>query len=264
MLDRSAPPGDPLPVRFFEAKAFYDGLPHMGDSKNYQSFAGGIIPHHLVAGSLIGDMFARLALQKPETIILIGPNHYEVGDALVISSRQDWKNEFGTVTADRRILDDLYKKDLVSFNDSVMVEEHSTQGMMPYVSYFTPESKVAPLILSAKISKEELNALAQALSTYVREGAVVIAPVDFSHHLTDAKASLRDKVTIEVIEDKNIDWLLKLRSEHLDSAASIALLIMLMERTGHDKFTLINHTNSGHILGDPTAEVTSYLEAVFR
>ena len=258
------PVGNPLPVKFWEEKAFYDGLPVPGTIPTEVPFVGGIIPHHLVAGSLIGDLFARLAKQNPQTIILIGPNHYEVGDALVISSRKDWETKFGTVFADRAILDDLYEKDLLIFNDEVMLEEHSTQGMMPYVSYFTPKAKVVPIILSGLITKPELENLAGAIEQYVRDGAIVIAPVDFSHHLTSEEASKRDEVTLEVIQAKDIDWLLKLKSEYTDSAASVALLIMLMEKTGHNSFTLMNHTNSGELLGDPTQEVTSYIEGVFR
>lgn len=256
--------GDPLPVKFWEEKAFYDGLPFPGSIEPEPPFTGGIIPHHLVAGSLIGELFARLKNQNPKTIILIGPNHYERGDAIVISSPNDWETKFGVVGTDQQILDTLHEKNLVSFNNEVMVEEHSTQGMMPYVSYFTPQAKVVPLILSALITKQELEKLAIALEEYVKNGAIVIAPVDFSHHLTADEASERDKVTLEVIQTKDIDRLLKLKSQYTDSAASIALLIMLMEKTGHGTFTLDHHTNSGELLGDLSREVTSYITGTFR
>ncbi len=258
------PVGSPLPVKFWEEKAFYDGLPVPGTIGTEVPFVGGIIPHHLVAGSLIGELFARLAKQSPQTIILIGPNHYEKGNALVISSPNDWETKFGVVKTDRQILDSLHQKNLVSFNNEVMVEEHSTQGMMPYVSYFTPQAKVVPLVLSALITKPELEELANALEKYVSDGAVVIAPVDFSHHLTAEEASERDKVTLEVIRTKDIDRLLKLKSQYTDSAASIALLIMLMEKTGHGIFTLDHNTNSGELLGDTSQEVTSYITGTFR
>lgn len=255
---------DSLLVKFWEEKAFYDGLPRPGTIKIEAPFVGAIIPHHLIAGSLIGELFARLANQKPKTIILIGPNHYEAGDALVISSRNDWKTVFGIVSADGQILDNLYKEGLISFNNGAMVEEHSTQGMMPYVSYFTPQAKVVPLVLSALITKQELEKLAAALLKYVNDGAIIIAPVDFSHHLTAEEASKRDKVTLEVIKSKNIDWLLKLKSQYTDSAVSIALLMMLMEETGHGAFTLDHNTNSGELLGDKSQEVTSYISGTFR
>lgn len=260
----SQPAGEPLLAKFFEKKSFYDGLPVEGAIKNDTPFVGGIIPHHLIAGSIISDLFVRLARQNPRKIILIGPNHYEIGNALVISSRKDWKTVFGNVTADREILDDLYQRNLIFFNDKVMVEEHSTQGSMPYIAYFIPEAKVVPLILSGLITKQELETLADALEKSVRAGAIVVAPVDFSHHLTADEASKRDKITLEVIKTKDIDRLLKLKSQYTDSAASIALLIMLMEKTGHGTFTLNYHTNSGELLGDRSQEVTSYIAGTFR
>lgn len=253
---------EPLAVRFWEEKAFYDGLPKT--KPEYQKIYGGIVPHHLIAGEIIADLFSRLSLQKPKTIILIGPNHYEVGNASVISSDKDWQTVFGRVELDRKIIDSLKEKNLISLNDQVMLEEHSVQGSMPYIKYFTPKAKIVPLILSNMISKEQLEVLASALQDPVEHGAIVVAPVDFSHHLSSDEADMRDKVTLEIMKNKDIDKLLMLKSQNIDSPPSIALIMMLMEKTGHGDFTLDHHTNSGKMLGDKSQEVTSYIAGTFH
>lgn len=253
---------EPLVVRFWEEKAFYDGLPKT--KPQGQKIYGGIVPHHLIAGDIISDLFSRLSLQKPKTIILIGPNHYEVGNALVISSDKDWQTVFGRVELDRKVINSLKEKDLISFNDQVMLEEHSVQGSMPYIKYFTPKTKIVPLILSNMINKAQLETLATALEDSVKRGAVVVAPVDFSHHLSSNEADKRDEVTLEIMKNKDIDRLLMLKSQNIDSPPSIALIMMLMEKTGHSDFILEHHTNSGKMLGDRSQEVTSYIAGTFQ
>jgi AmmeMemoRadiSam system protein B len=251
-----------LTVRFWEEKAFYDGLPKT--KPEYQKIYGGIVPHHLVAGEIIADLFSRLSLQKPKTIILIGPNHYEVGNAPVISSDKDWQTVFGRVELDRKVIDSLKEKNLISFNDQVMLEEHSVQGSMPYIKYFTPKAKIVPLILSNTISKKQLEILADSLQDSVEDGAIVVASVDFSHHLSSDEADRRDVVTLEIMKNKDIEKLLALKSQNVDSPPSIALIMMLMEKIGHGDFTLDQHTNSGKMLGDKSQEVTSYIAGTFR
>lgn len=252
-----------LPVKFWEEKAFYDGLEEIDTRKRGESYVGAVVPHHLIAGGIIADIFARVP-QTAHTIILIGPNHYEVGSAPVISSQKNWDTVFGIIEADQGLLERLEKKRLLAFSDKVMIEEHSTQGMMPYVKYFAPEAKVVPLILSATMSREELESLAAALKGEIEKGAIVIAAVDFSHHLPGAEAEKRDAVTLEALRTKNIDWLLRLNTEYLDSPQSIALLLMLMNLTGHDTFALEHHSNSGELLRDSSIEVTSYIAGTFR
>lgn len=259
---KPAQQSEPLVVRFWEEKAFYDGLPKT--KPEYQKIYGGIVPHHLIAGEIIADLFSRLSLQKPKTIILIGPNHYEVGNALVISSDKDWQTVFGRVELDRKVINSLKEKNLISLNDQVMLEEHSVQGSMPYIKYFTPKTKIVPLILSNMINKEQLEVLANTLQDSVENGAIVVAPVDFSHHLSSNEADQRDEVTLEIMKNKDIDRLLMLKSQNIDSPPSIALIMMLMEKIGHGDFTLEHHTNSGKMLGDRSQEVTSYIAGTFQ
>lgn len=258
-------PDESLPVIFWDKKIFYDSLAEVRGVKNDDGrIIGGIVPHHTLAGTLIADLFARLAAQPPRTIILIGPNHYEVGYAHVISSRKDWHTPFGTVAARRDVLDSLRDANLVAFDDAVMQAEHSTQVALPYMAHFIPQATVIPLVISNFITAGEMDALVRALEPIVREGAVVVASVDFSHHLNAAQALQRDEITIRALQAGDRARLLHMSSEHLDSPTSIVILMMLMERVGHDAITIDRHTNSGVILGDNSQQVTSYLTASFR
>ncbi len=255
--------GETLPVKFWDAKAFFDGIATMPPHTK-KPFAGMIVPHHLIASTILADMFSRLGEQEPRTIIIVGPNHYEVGDAKVISSRKDWETAFGTITVDRTLLDDLAARGLVAFNDEVMIDEHSTQGMMPYIAFFAPKARIVPLVLSARMTRENVEMLALALQKAVEEGAMIVAAVDFSHHLTGAEAQKRDEITLAALKEQRIDRILSFSSEHLDSPESIALILMLMQVMKRDTFELDYHTNSGELLRDRSIEVTSYIVGTFR
>src|SRR5687768_5129641 len=66
------------PVYNFDDDFFYKGINQSKEQKKPipTTTYGAIIPHHTVAGFMMANYFSQLALQKPKTIILIGPNHY--------------------------------------------------------------------------------------------------------------------------------------------------------------------------------------------
>ena len=59
---------------------------------------GGIIPHHGIAAKMTASFFETLS-ESYDTVILIGPNHYEEGGAVVYSDC-GWHTEKGGVGCD--------------------------------------------------------------------------------------------------------------------------------------------------------------------
>jgi len=61
---------------------------------------GGIVPHHLFVSDFIADFFQRLSAQNPKRLIILGPNHYESGDYLALSSLYNWQTNDGVIKVD--------------------------------------------------------------------------------------------------------------------------------------------------------------------
>ena len=232
-------------------------------TERIEPMSGGIIPHHLLAGHLIDDFFRSLSIQNPTTIILLGPNHDEKGDFKVLTSLINWETDFGVVNPSRELIQKFIKLNFVRVDEEVVTNEHSISGIVPFIKNYLPESKIFPLVLSASMSREEIEFLARNLSDVIDKETVVVVAVDFSHGLKVNDAYGNDSETLEMIKEFNYPELLPLGNEYLDSPPAIALLLAIMEERGHIDLEILAHTSSAELYGNTFAETTSYFSIAF-
>lgn len=199
---------------------------------------GGIVPHHLLAEEMINDFFIQLAKQKPETIILIGPNHFEKGD-YILSSANNLQ----------------IRKD-----NEIINQEISMVNIVPIIKRVLPNVNIVPIIFRNNVDVNDLRKIADRLSGLVNSKTVLVASIDFSHYLNAPQAEVKDGQTLKAIKDKDLQKILSFNFDNLDSPAS---LFVLLSTLGDKKMHLIGHTNSAQILKRGDLPVTSYLEIMF-
>ena len=79
-----------------------------------------VVPHHLVAGIYLANFFKAMAGQEPKTVVIIGPNHKQLGSAGIITSPLSWQTPYGVVSVNKKLLSDIIGKELAVTNESVM------------------------------------------------------------------------------------------------------------------------------------------------
>ncbi len=222
----------------------------------------GVVPHHLVAGHLIADYFAALSQQRPELIIIVGPNHENRGGR-VITGLYDWQTPEGLVKTEAEVVKGLLANNLAVRDEKVLAGEHSIGSLVPFVGYYLPQAKVVPIILHHGVTLREVDKLLTGLKPYLNEETVLVASVDFSHYLTRREAELKDEETL--IHMRNFDYstIFRLGDDHLDSPASLALAFRRAEAQGIKEFFILDHTNSGVIMNNDLMETTSYFTLAF-
>jgi len=253
------------PLAFFDKELFYESVTEAKKANNKfgHQISGGIIPHHLFPSFIIADFFSRLSKQSPKTIVLIGPNHYERGKYKVISSLHGWETPSGIVEPEEKIIQDLQKNNLIMIDEENLPKDHAVAGIMPFVNYFLPSTKVVPLLLSGFMTKDEIQLLSTGLKKHVGKDTLVIAAVDFSHYLTNKKAQEKDNLTLELMKSNNYDQLLPLENDHLDSPQSIVTLLILMQHLKAAQMDILYHTNSGILQKNDSIETTSYFSIAY-
>lgn len=253
------------PLIFFDKDNFYEGIAKdQNDNKRFAyRVAGGVIPHHLFPSFIIADFFSQLSHQNPKTIILIGPNHYELGDFKVLTSLYGWQTPFGVVEPNELFTYELMESNLAKIDEEVLPKEHSVAGIMPFVKYYLPNVQVVPIILSGFMTQEETQLFANSLKNFMNKDTVVIAAVDFSHYLTNKEAYEKDKVTLEIMKNFDYRQLFSLNNDYLDSPASVAALLMIMQALRTTNMDLLQHTNSGELQRDDYIETTSYFSIAY-
>jgi AmmeMemoRadiSam system protein B len=256
------------PLLFFDEATFYravqtaEAAPGPGMEG---PVLGGIIPHHWLPGHLITGFFRGLAAgDRPDTVVILGPNHTNTGSARVLSSDLAWETPFGLVQPDQFLVRALAERGLVKLEPSSLTTEHSVAGIIPAVKYYLPEARVVPVILNSDLTPAEARRLGEALAGLWSDDLVIVAAVDFSHYLVRAEAEGHDAVTLSLLEAFDADTLFTLDNAYLDSPPSIAVLLAAMKQLEAEHFVLVENTNSGRLEGDELVPTTSYIVGYYR
>lgn len=224
--------------------------------------AGGVIPHHLLADFIIIDFFKRLSIQKPQTIILIGPNHFEKGGK-ILSCLENFKTNNGEVEINSKMVETLQKDKLAEISEEIVKSETSISDIVPIIKSYFPNALIVPIILRQNSSMEQLEILSDRLSIILDEKTILIASIDFSHYLSSEEAEIKDSETIETIFRFDIGKILTYGNDNLDSPASMAVTLLAMKNKNHTAIEIFHHTNSGEIIRNGRPPTTSYFSLAF-
>ncbi|MEW6662399.1 MAG: AmmeMemoRadiSam system protein B [Bacillota bacterium] len=223
---------------------------------------GGVVPHHLLAGDMIGSLFSLLVEEPPATVAVVGPNHFAAGGR-ILTGRYGWETPSGVVQPDLTAIQYLLDSGLVALDDQVLSGEHSIGAVVPFLKHYLPEARVIPLILQADVTLAEVSRLAQLLLSIPGGPPLIVASVDFSHYLTRPEADRKDRETLAALRAFDLPRLFTMGNDHLDSPPAIGLLFQAMAEKGIKTFDVLAHNNSGVILGNDLIETTSYFTLAF-
>lgn len=238
-----------------EAASLKIGYDYPGDSRMWDHFfetegefefesspLGVILPHHLVAAESIAKFYKGLSeVSNPSVIFIIGPNHYENGEANIQTCKTC---VFATVDGDIEVASNFTEKlvadNVAEFLDETFIKEHAIFSHTPFIKRFFPDAKIVPILIQWKIPIENVKDLSQWLDTNLPEDALVIASVDFSHYQPLSVSDFHDQSSYTSI--KNFDFL-NIYDLEIDSPSSIYAILDLMKQRGYMKASRLEHTN---------------------
>jgi AmmeMemoRadiSam system protein B len=230
------------------------------------TIAGGVVPHHLLAGKMIARFFRTLSESPPDTIVIIGPNHKRIGMNKLHTSSFDWATTFGILETDREITGSLINELGASENTELMETEHSISSLVPYISYYMPKTRIVPILLHGSCTAAESQKLGGFLAGIVRDnpGIAVVASIDFSHYLDADTADKMDKITLDAVISRDTASISRMGNDNIDSPPSILALLSTMDEIGAIGPEITAHDNSFGISGSGAECTTSYFTMFFR
>ncbi len=213
-----------------------------------------IIPHHLIALDSIEVALASLQseIASPSAIILITPNHYETGSSTITTT----PNAFQFLT-NLHLLDP-------SINQEILRNEHAVNDTVPLLDQHFPHTPVIPLVLSTRLSQDQITQLLPILQSALSHRAIIIGSIDFSHYLSLSEADKHDEITYQLILKRDYDQIRVLGNDHLDAPQVLELVLKTMDQVGAMGVEKLSHTNSGRIANNPLAPTTSHFIFLFR
>lgn len=207
-----------------------------------------IIPHHLVARSLMLDLASRLAKNPPGRLVIIGPNHNEVGPGHFITDDKSLPSS----------------SQIIRFDATDTNLDHACYAPRSVLQKLLPTTIFSCVLISSRATPNELAQVSKTFSSILSPADFLVASVDFSHYLPKPEADSYDLVTQKYLDTFDTVSLLKLGTHYLDSPNTVTLLFYYLDQINVRQFSHISHQNSATILGLTGApSTTSYFEIIY-
>ncbi len=221
-----------------------------------------ITPHHLLVEKDIDAVFKEVSEkngdQIVDRIILLSPNHFNIGKSWVIGSEKNWETPDGTIQADKVSLDNL--RNLAYVSDDIFEREHGIRNLLPFVKKYFPRATLVPLALREGFPAEKADALTARLTQLSDSHTLLIVSADFSHYLDWNFSRFHDEKTLETIsqlDDSHVDAL------DIDCVSCVRIAMKYAEFRSTPNFQLLNRTSSleltgKNLVGEETSHLTGY------
>jgi len=238
------------------AKLNHEVQQYVAWNQSRESALGILSPHAglIYSGSVAGSVYSQIAF--PETFILIGPNHTGLGARMALMDQGEWE----IPTAVLKVDEGLSRKILahvpaVSSDTQAHLFEHSLEVQLPFIAYFSGETKIVPLtIMSASL--EDCRLAGEGIAQAIREvpyPVMVVASSDMSHYLTDNAARKKDKMAIDRMLSLDPEGLYAtVRKEEISMCGYLAVTVMLyaVKCLGARAARLVKYATSAEVSGD--------------
>jgi gamma-polyglutamate biosynthesis protein CapA len=223
-----------------------------------------IVPHHLAAKNIIENTFQRVSSEdedmKIDRIILISPNHSNLGNGWIITADQRWKPTEKNISIDIDVINKLAKKDIVHQETEALQDEHGINDILPFVLKYFPEIPVIPMMVKEQMPKNLMDNFVGDLNG-ISGSSLVILSSDFSHELENNLSRFHDQKAIESIKEKKYDYFSQIDS---DCTTGLYIAVKFAENKKCGNFVLAENSNSSIISGKNQIGLnTSYVSGYF-
>ena len=230
---------------------------------------GVICPHagFVYSGPVAFHSFYAISSSTSNLAIMVGPNHYGIGQNVASMIDAGWKTPLGLVEIDSESALELREDlDIMEFDSFSHSKEHSIEVQVPMLQEtFSREMKILPISLinqEQKIATQVGTAIAKIAE---KKDALLIGSSDFTHYEENEFAHRQDLALIEPILKLDVDEFYKVLYERKVTACgfgAIAATMIASKELGATEGKLLKYATSGDVSGDKSS-VVGYASIIF-
>ncbi len=239
-----------------QLKKFFSKTKSLKQKTNYL-----VCPH---AGTIYSGQTAAYSyslMEKPETIVILCPNHTGYGEEISVYPEGKWETPLGEIEVDKKAVEKITELNSKAKKDELAhLQEHSIEIQLIFLQYLFKDFKILPIALMTENPKN-LKKLAETLietEKKLNKKFSAIASSDFTHFLSAEQAKEKDFKAIELIKKmdvKGFHELVKKERLSICGHSPIEVLMQYCKKKGIKKAELINYSNSGDKTGDNSSVV---------
>tara|TARA_B110001454_G_scaffold141381_1_gene131302 strand:+ start:3406 stop:4242 length:837 start_codon:yes stop_codon:yes gene_type:complete len=230
---------------------------------------GVICPHagFVYSGPVACHSFYSLSASSSKLAIIVGPNHYGIGQNVASMIDVSWKTPLGLAEVDSNSVLELREYlDILEIDSFSHSKEHSIEVQIPMLQeVFSHEMKILPISL---INQEQKTAtlVGSAIAKIAeKKDALLIGSSDFTHYEENGFAHRQDLALIDPILKLDVDGFYKILYERKVTACgfgAIASIMTACKELGATQGKLLKYATSGDISGDKSS-VVGYASIIF-
>ncbi|MGQ9673347.1 MAG: AmmeMemoRadiSam system protein B [Candidatus Aminicenantales bacterium] len=223
-----------------------------------------VSPHagYIYSGPVAAAVFSSVLL--PELFVILGPSHRGMRSLFALAARGSWQTPLGDVPVHSELAQAIMRHSpLVEEEENAHALEHSLEVQLPFIQFLRKDLSIVPICISYEADFEDLEKLAQAIVSALKEGgqeSLIVASTDMSHYVPQDVARKKDFLAIEKIQALDALGLYTIvREEDISMCGyqPTVAAILAAKALGAKKGELIRYQTSGDTTGDYN-EVVGY------
>jgi len=233
------------------------------NEKGPRKIVGLLCPHagYMYSGPVAAYSYGALARDgKPETVVVLGPNHTGFGSAVSVMVEGVWRTPFADVPINSKVAKAIQAASkYLDVDDSAHLYEHSIELQLPFLQYvlgsgfdFVP---ICMMLQDFEVAVDIGRAIAKGLENI---NAVVIASSDLTHYEPQSSAEKKDTMVVEAIrrlDEKELFEVVERYSISMCGVGPTVSMIVASKILGAKNGVLLKYATSGDVTGDKSSVV---------
>jgi len=239
-------------------------LPEEGEGSDISAI---VAPHagFVYSGASAAHAYLALAEQdKPDTVIVIGPNHTGRGTPISVMGEGFWETPLGLVPLNTELAERIVEQsDIARFDETAFTREHSIEVQLPFLQFIYPEFKLVPICMGY----QDLGAsrdLGKAIHESIKdESVIIVASSDLNHMETKEVSNRKDRFVLDAIVVMDEAMLQdSVKREHISTCGygPVSATLIASKLGGAKSAEILSYYTSGDIIGD-NRQVVGYASA---
>ena len=228
-----------------------------------------VIPHagYMYSGRVAAAVYAQIS--RPDTWVILGPNHTGLGANASIMTSGAWETPLGAMSIDAELAKAILAGSSTLQDDPLAhAREHSIEVQLPFLQYTGDPGTFVPIALFAHdyaVCRDVGLAIAGAIRATGRR-TVLAASTDMSHYVSRSVAARQDRKAIDAmlaLDPEELHRVVRREGISMCGFHAATAVLVAAKSLGAASAELVAYTDSGAVTGDAT-EVVAYAGLVIR
>ena len=227
-----------------------------------------VSPHagYMYSGPVAARGYAYVADDgRPDTIVIICPNHTGYGTGVSIMLDGVWRTPLGDISINAELAKDIQRfSEFIDVDAGAHLYEHSIEVQLPFLQYVYNSFQFVPICMrmqDVEVSQDVGAAIARASAG---KNVLIIASTDLSHYESQRIVVKKDRLALDAIsrlDEEKLQSVVEAHGISMCGYGPVSAAIVASKTLGAEKAVLLQYKTSGDMTGDKR-QVVGYASAV--